>query len=59
MQREDGWEGELWAKAEQEKAIHVLHQGGRDSLGWVESGYHLTFRCNLDLKCRINQDVGL
>lgn len=60
MQGEDGWEGALWAEAEQEKkTIRVLHQGVRDSLGWVESGYHLTFSVQFGLEVQDQSGCGI
>lgn len=59
MQCEDGWEGELWAETEQEKVIHVLHQGVRDSLGWAVSGYHLTFSVQFGLEVQDQSGCGI
>lgn len=59
MQYEDGWEGELREEAEQEKAVHVLRQGVRDSLAWVESGYHLTFSVQFGLEVQDQSGCGI
>lgn len=46
-------------RLKQEKAVHVLHQGVRDSLGWVESGYHLTFSVQFGLEVQDQSGCGI
>lgn len=46
-------------RLKQEKAVHVLPQGVRDSLGWVESGYHLTFSVLFGLEVQDQSGCGI